>query len=394
MFMRSLFAITGYGGSAGYTFDNQKEMDELMRKISMDVCYIIRGINPSRVILSIDSKSWRNTINIEENDGYKSSREPNTRFNWTNINSIMDEFLDLCKEYGFIVTKIPSAEGDDVMALWANEFLKRGEHIVTVSGDEDIRQLVSSCEENGQKTYSLVYNPFMQGKNASKKLYTPPDFNSWLNEEGSEVSIWNMSETINPDKDDLKRLLAMEKTRQEDVDGLMIRMRKIFCGDDGDDIPAIYTWLTDKVDKATGELKTARVTESKFEKIYEELQDAPGQRLDYHNLIAKRDKVLELIVKHTKQTPNFSITERLMRQIKLVVLDPFVFPKDIVSNFDALKEDALALPRPEISGITLHTLLQGTRYVRSSGPTGSIGRGTKASIFNEIDQMNSNKKLF
>lgn len=392
MFMRSLFAISGYGEKSMYTFDNQKEMDELMRKISMDVCYIIRALNPSRVIMAVDSKSWRKSIVIEENDGYKGSREKNDRLNWNNINSITDEFLDLCREYGFIVTKINSAEGDDVMALWTNECLKRGEHVITVSGDEDIRQLVTSSTDGENKCFSLVYNPFMQGKNASKKLYVPSDFGAWLNDAGQEVNIWNMSESINPDKEDINRLLSMEKTKMEEIDGLIIRMRKIFCGDDGDDIPSIYTWLTDKVDKNTGKMKTARITESKFEKIYEALKDFPDQRLDYHHLISKRDKLFDLISIHTKQTPNFNIADRLMRQIKLVVLDPFVFPKEMTAIFDSNKESDLSLPRPEVAGITMHSLLRGTRYVKD-GVGKPANRGTKISIFDEIDSM-SNKKLF
>jgi len=391
--MRSLFAISGFG-SKSYTFDNQKELDELMRKVAMDTSYIIRGMVPGRVIMAVDDKSWRKSIEIEENDGYKGSRKKSEHLNWDNIYSIMDEFLSLSEEYGFIISKIKSAEADDVMTLWSHEFvLDKNEHLITVSGDEDIRQLVFSNDSTDNLAYSTVFNPFLQGKNSSRKLYIPPTFNSWLSKDDEEVSIWNMSSAINPDKETFKKIGVMDKTRFEEVDGRMIRLRKIFCGDDGDDIPSIFTWLIDGKDK-NGEQKTARLTESKFEKIYEELQSTSNVPLDYVHMLQKKDEVLTLLEKYTKQVPNFDIGTRLQRQIKLVALDPFVFPSEIKDQFEAEKTTNLEKPRIDVASITMHNLLQGTRYVSSTYGGKSKNTGSEASIFGQLDRMNLNKKLF
>ena len=67
MFFRSLFIVGGYG-SKQYSFDNQVELDQLMRKVATDVSQVIRTINPSRVIFALDSKSWRKDISIDENE--------------------------------------------------------------------------------------------------------------------------------------------------------------------------------------------------------------------------------------------------------------------------------------------------------------------------------------
>ena len=48
------------------------------------------------------------------------------------------------------------------------------------------------------------------------------------------------------DKEDFKKIINGEKTKMEYVEGRMIALRKIFCGDDGDNIPAFYTWINDK----------------------------------------------------------------------------------------------------------------------------------------------------
>lgn len=392
--MRSLFAISGFG-SKSYSFDSQKELDELMRKVAMDTAYIIRGINPGRVIFAVDSKSWRKDINIEENDGYKGSRKHDKTLNWDNIYAIMDEFLSVVQDYGFIVTKIDSAEGDDVMALWADELVyTQNEHVITVSGDEDIRQLVF-VNDNGGKfkpIYSTVFNPFMQGKNASRKHYVPAGFDEWLNTDDVEVDIWNMSSAMDPDKEIYQRIRTMDKTRTDVVDGRMIRLRKIFCGDDGDDIPSIFTWILEGKKDKNGEDKTARFTESKFEKLFEDLKSNADEYLDFDDLISRREKVKELLIKHTKQVPPFDVGERLLRQIKLVALDPTVFPKKLRVAFNDQVNDQLRRPRVDVSSITMPNLLQGTRYVRAINDPKKGGQAI--SIFNEIDRMNMNKKLF
>ena len=81
---RSLF-ITGGFGSKKFTFDNQYELDQFIRKLAIDVSYIIRQTNPSRVLFALDSKSWRKNITIEENEGYKAHREKSKFINWDNV---------------------------------------------------------------------------------------------------------------------------------------------------------------------------------------------------------------------------------------------------------------------------------------------------------------------
>jgi hypothetical protein len=73
MFFRSMFIVGGYGKKQ-YTFDSEKETDQLMRKVATDISSIIRQINPSRVVFALDSKSWRKNIPIDENEGYKGNR--------------------------------------------------------------------------------------------------------------------------------------------------------------------------------------------------------------------------------------------------------------------------------------------------------------------------------
>jgi 5'-3' exonuclease len=363
-----MFSVSNYGQKS-YTFDDQDQLDQLMRKICMDISYIIRCINPSRVIFALDSSSWRKDINIEENEGYKANREKSKNINWDNIYASLDEFSEIMEGNGYIVTRIKGGEADDTITLWNNELhMIQHQHVVIVTGDEDMRQLVSSHIHDDKPVFTTVFNPFMQGKNASRKLYIPTGFREWLNTM-EEADIFNL--TMDVDKEEFAKLERTEKIRFEETDGNLIKMRKIFCGDDGDNIPSIFTWLKNG--------KEVRFTNSKFEKMMEVL----GPKCDHDELLKKSDIVLANIKSLTKETPSFNIDERLKRQIKLVALDPGVFPENIRTAFAGLKDEELKKPKTKNTHINMYELLKGTKYV-----TEKVQSQNKSSIFNDVDKIN------
>jgi 5'-3' exonuclease len=372
---RSLYITSGYG-SKQYSYDSQSEIDQLIRKMATDVAYIIRLINPTRIIFALDDKSWRRDIKIEENEGYKAQRTKSTFINWNNVYAALTEFSEILENNGMIVTKIPTAEGDDIVSLWNHELIdNQSQHVIIVSGDEDLRQLVrfKALPFNNKIVFSTVFNPFMQGKNASRKLYVPQYFQTWINET-EIVDIFNMKGSINVDKEDFKKIISAEKTKIEVVDGEMIALRKIFCGDDGDNIPAIYTWLNDKGVEV-------RITNSKFEKIYEYLQHKIGNNVGTTEVYANTDKVLEAIKIVTKQNPPFDIDVRVERQLKLVVLNTLFFPSSIIEKFHKIKTINLEKPRTNYANLNMYNLLEGTRYVKERK------NDNEASIFKEIDKI-------
>jgi hypothetical protein len=373
---RSLFIVGGYG-SKQLTFDNQSEIDQLIRKITMDISFIIRLINPSRIIFTKDDKSWRKSIQIDENDGYKAQRVKSRMINWNNIFSALDEFCKIAENNGMIVSEIPTAESDDLLALWSHELcFNQDQHVIIVSGDEDMRQLVKFWPydaPNKKFAFTTVFNPFMQGKNASRKLFVSKYFEEWLNT-ADAVDFMNMKGTIDIDKEDFRKIIHAERTKMEVIDGRMIALRKIFCGDGGDNIPAIYSWLNDKGTEV-------RITNSKFEKIYNELLISPDELMDHWDLLERSKKVKEAIIKVTKQTPPFDMYTRLERQIKLVVLDQHFFPEEIVKTFNELKKTELDKPRVNYGSVNMRDLLNGTRYVTENK------NQNEAAIFKQIDRI-------
>jgi 5'-3' exonuclease len=378
---RSMFVISNYGAKS-FTFDSQNEIDQLMRKLAIDVAFIIRLINPSRVIFALDDKSWRRSIKIDENDGYKANRTKSSFINWDNVYKALDEFAEIMQNYGMIVTKIKNAEADDVCSLWSYELqFNQNQHVIIVSGDEDLRQLVQFYPydaPNKKFAFTTVFNPFMQGKNASRKLYVPKYFEEWMNTTSS-VDLFNMKDAINVDKEDFKKIISGEKTKMEIIDGRMIALRKMFCGDDGDNIPAIYTWLNEKGVEV-------RITNSKFEKIYEMLvKNNPSELMDHYDLLERSKEVMEALTKVIKQKPTFTdIHDRLERQIKLVVLDKEFFPEEITKKFEEVKQIELDKPRINYANLNMYNLLEGTKYVNERKVE------NESPIFKEFDNMNNN----
>lgn len=378
---RSMFVVGGYG-SKTFTFDSQSEIDQLMRKMAMDIAFITRVVNPSRIIFCQDDSSWRKDIKIEENEGYKGNRVKSKIINWNNVYASIDEFTEIMQSNGMILTKIPKAEADDLIALWSQELLTEQEqHVIIVSGDEDIRQLVSSYESHGKgPVFITVFNPFLQGKNAFRKLYVPEGFETWLNT-ADAVDFMNMKGTINVDKEDFKKIITSERTKMEVVNGNMIAMRKLFCGDDGDNVPAFHTWLNDKGVEV-------RLTNSKFEKIYEELKKSTcTDFVDHYILLESIEELEAAFTKVLKFKPPFDVEKRLKRQIDLVVLDQEFFPQEIVSEFHKIKKEQLDKPRVNYANAKMQNLLEGTRYVNSRKTE------NEAPIFKQIDRIQG-KALF
>lgn len=381
MFFRSLFIVGGYGAKQ-YTFDSQFELDQLMRKVATDVSQVIRQVNPSRILFALDSKSWRKEISIDENDGYKAQRTKSEHVNWDNVFKIMKEFSDILETNGFIVSRFERAEADDLMALWRNEFLfEQGQHVIIVSADEDVRQLVNTFNFGVNKVaLCTVFNPFTQGKNSIKKLFVPKEFFEWIKDDNNG-DIFDRS--IDVDKEDFQRISNDPKVKVEEIDGEEIAMRKIFCGDDGDNVPAIYTWLNDKG-------KEVRITDSKYRKIV----DYIGAK-EVKDLLNNKDQIYDQLVNISGHKPPFKINDRLQRQMKLVLLlNPDLFPIEIVSAFKNKVAEELSKPQIHPQNWNMISILEGTRYVTVGGKYKS-NTGKEASIFGDTDKMiEKSKPLF
>lgn len=374
MFYRSMF-VTGLRSNERFTFNSKDQLAQLARKVAIDVTYVIRMINPSRVVFTFDSRSWRKDISIDENEGYKGNREKDSYINWDNVFALMSEFEDILDEKGFIVSHVDNAEADDLISMWADFFIKeKSEHVVLVSADEDVRQKVQTLNNK----HCIVFNPFMMGRNAKRKMYVPSGFNEWLSNDEETGDFFNRG--IDMDKGDFNRLSMDKKVQVEEVDGNEISLRKFFCGDDGDNVPAIYTWIGNN---SKGIKTTYRITNSKAIKIIDNLGIS-----DHTQLLEKAGEIHKEIQKICKHEPAFKPKKRVERQLQLVVLDQRYFPKEIRDEFEKERQKVNKVSDVHPQNWNMNLLLEGTSYV---GKEGRKTSGSESDIFSKIDKIN---KLF
>lgn len=122
--------------------DDLEKRQVLIRKCVMNLCAAVRrfGDNVHRVIVVIDSHSWRRDVYDDYKYALTKVKEP-----WSDaFIEVLGELESLLRKRGMIVTRVPGAEGDDLMMLWAFALDELpDEETVILTADSDIRQLIT-----------------------------------------------------------------------------------------------------------------------------------------------------------------------------------------------------------------------------------------------------------
>lgn len=348
--MRALFTCAYSGVGEISTFDTDKECEILVRKICTDLSYVTRIFSPDRVIIACDAlHPWRNDLyDPSEDEGYKSNRVKDNTKNWDKIFDTLRELKDILKNKSFVVTEIPTAEGDDVAALWKKNFFDNNESVVLVSSDKDWTQLVDFKEN--KHLFCVCFNPISNNK-GKKKLYCTQSFSNWLNEE-TKTDIFFTN--YNPEKEKFKNIKSKDsKIDYEIIDPNKVVLEKIFCGDDGDNAPSFYQFYKNG--------KKTRITPKKADKICEELNICTIEDLCHCNEANALKPKIESVMK--KDLNDIDINERLLRQRKLVELNPVLFPEDISKSFEYHLKNSVNDGYMRTNDIKMDTILKDTRFL-------------------------------
>ena len=120
--------------------DDREKRQVLIRKCVMNLCAAVRrfGDDVNRVVVVIDSHSWRREVYDDYKYALTRVKEP-----WSDaFVEVLGEFEALLRKRGLIVSRVPGAEGDDLIMLWAYALDELpGEETVILTADSDIRQL-------------------------------------------------------------------------------------------------------------------------------------------------------------------------------------------------------------------------------------------------------------
>ena len=344
-FYKTLFIFGGYGGGKRL-LDDKKDQDMFMRKVATDMSHAIRNFgNPNKIIFTIDARSWRKDVIIEEGD-YKGTRtKDESKINWDQFYKMMNEFGEILSRKGFIVSREDRAEGDDLMHLWADHLFQQGEDSIIITGDGDLTQ----CVRMNEKNFVVCFNP----NSKNRKIVAPIGFKEWLKTESYDL--FDASTYMGSNKDLIAE--AMHSIPVEEIDPAYMIFCKVITGDAGDAVPPVWTWQAKD--------KTYRVTPAKAERIYEIVNRT--KFIDDIYLLPERAlEIANGIAATCKQTaPVELLKKRIERNITLVYLDERVIPQDIQDNFKIAfakhKDDSLAAANYDMS-----YLLAGTSFV--NGP--------------------------
>lgn len=358
LFYKSMSVANGYAkNSKKQILSDEEDVNVLVRKVATDfVSTLNRFQNVSKIIFTKDVSSWRKKFYPD----YKGNRKKDSNINWTNMFNAMDEFLEILKTKGVIVSTLEGAEGDDLMYLWSNHFLNTKTcSTVVCTGDGDLHQIIDYNDE----VFSVIFN----NNSTQRKFVVKENFNEYLLKtmpddsdkfDFDNVFSDNFSVLDVSPEDSLCE--AMAHVDVDEIKPIEVSLYKAICGDDGDNIPSVYSWINDK--KAI-----KRITRSHYMKLKDALIEQYGE-IDMEQLYS--NKSLQNFVRVKLQSyanttiPQDVFNKNLVVNITLSYLNKLVIPQEIQDKFIEHVKEVEFNSSDTFNNISL---LEGTKFAKAPG---------------------------
>jgi len=372
LFYKSMHVINRYSSNKSQKFlSNTEEINILVRKVATDFVSVLKKFpGYHKVIFTKDSRSWRKEFFSD----YKGNRLKDSNIDWDNMFRAMDDFLEIIKKRGVIVLSQQGAEGDDLIYLWTkvNNFQKNKKvNNIVITGDSDLSQIVDFNNDS----FTIIYN----NNSKQRRFIVKKGFQNWINNyKESDLNINDifsnrLDEIFNVSNIDLI-LAAMNNIEVIEIDPNEVALYKAICGDDGDNIPSIYSWF---IKTPKGE-RIKRITKVYFNKLYNEII----QRFDKINMYdlmtnhAFRNFVRIALQNIAKiKIPQDEWEKNLDRNITLSFLDKSTIPQNIQDDFLRINKNTNDINTDSFNRIDL---LEGTRFAKYQND---------ASVFETLDKI-------
>lgn len=352
IFYRSLFTVGNFGGAKGEKLlDNKKSQAIFMRKLASDFSALVRSIEePARVIIAMDSSSWRKSVAIDDG-GYKIKREEKkdeSTINWKCFYDLTDKFCAILSQKGYIISRVPGAEADDLLFFWSKTLNDMKENVVMITGDRDLLQVVSQ-HENGSWTIAL--DPV----NNRKKISLTQETLDYSKQGNAPVG--EFADIFSPDSWTSSGDVLSKIVNNHDIlviDTQKFCTMKVVLGDGGDDVPSVVAWR-DKKDPE----KTRTMTENNYQKIAATLPAILGTKWQDLN----SDLIVETIAATMESLKKIEVDRKLVssnieRNAKLVILSFETIPSQIYESFKTMHQTI-----PDTIAVTgRDSILNGTEW--------------------------------
>lgn len=344
IFYRSLFTVGNYGTKKGQRLlESDDSKGVFMRKLATDFAALVKSVESvNRVIVCLDSQSWRKKIQID-GGGYKISRKKDeSTIDWNSFYEITNEFVEIIQNKGYIISKVKEAEADDLLFLWSRRLNNMGESVVLVTGDRDLHQCIQQ-HKNG--TFTVVLDPVSQRR---RIILTQETFDA-RNTSAEEYDIFNPDSWNSGVGDILEMLLS--KNDNIIINPEDIATKKVILGDAGDSVPGLISWI-DKKDVT----KTRSMTENKLQKVLSTLSHVSWKNLQNGEMTELFTESVNRVMKMTLRKED--VQAKIDRNVQLVVLTTEIIPADIQKNFEILSADITNSP----VNMPRELILEGTKW--------------------------------
>lgn len=355
IFHKTFGIFGGYGQvDPSKILSSINEQSSFVRKISTDLCASLKLLpSGGRLIFTSDSRSWRRNVEIIDG-GYKSGRIRDENVDWSIFFDLIQSFGNHLEKMGFVFSKVEGAEGDDLLMFWSEHFLNSGENCLIISGDKDLHQLIRMKNNN----WVCTWNSNLK----NNILYVPEGWShSWL-EEDKEISIFNMGNTISPEREKFKDFL--KKVDLVEINRRYFILNKILVGDKGDSVPSV--WETQNSGKIS------KFTPKKAESFMESFMESDWANLDFRLLLEDQQFLSwasGLILRLSKDVDSSSNREKvknnLLRNFTLMWLDQSVIPPDLRKLCNNEIDRGSAKPKKNVT-LDRIKILEGSIWINSN----------------------------
>lgn len=373
--------------------DSDDEVQSFMAKLATDFSYQVRLFDGliDKIVWTADSRSWRKDFYPEAD--YKGNRKLDSGINWDNFSKVSEDFISILNRKGVHISKIPGAEGDDLMYAWNTESLANNKSVIMFTGDRDIVQLVNRSADG---CHTILFSP------AHKKLYTYQGFSEWMNSDDETVStdIFDMMKvSVSPENQSkklLQNLVKKKKVAILEVDPEEFRFMKVLTGDSGDNVLPAY-WYINK-NRRYG------ISDKKASDIVSEFKQKHGTLS--HMYLYNNEYIVDLAniiirVMKAKHMNREQIISNIRSNVNLMVLSAESIPEGILDDMFKLVESSIHIKNLNLGGISsMKTLLENTSYktdessILISSKIFSNDSGDSSGDFSFIKDRKTQNKIF
>ena len=368
-----------------FNFIDEPEEDKnlLLWKLAMDFAAEIKRFEGvvNRIVYTVDSSSWRKQFLDTE---YKANRVKSSSINWNGIYDCHTEFIEALEKLGVIISRVKSAEADDLIFAWSSHLNSEGQNAIIISGDNDLLQLVNMDHSSSANT--IYYNKF------DKDMHVFPKFQSWLDqdEHATTNDIFNLPiDLMSNTKQNLRDIIKTGKMKSHEVNVMEFIFRKILVGDSGDNVPPLHTVV--KQTKAGP--RTYGVTDKHVQEISSQFKDDKVFITNHHlfddEYITQICSIAKSVIKIDK--PLEDVITRWKTNRDLVYLHIGCIPKDVTT---AMFENIEAKYTKSLSASEINSILNKEKILEGSSYTKEKKTEfNESGLFKSISENSSDVKI-